>query len=257
MFDIQGISILETNYVWLLTGAERRAYIVDPGEAGPVLARLQQEQKELAGILITHHHWDHTNGLEEILAHTPVPVYGPGSVPEVSHPLAEGDPLVLEEVSFEVIAVPGHTLDHIAYFTPAQNAQAPVLFCGDALFAAGCGRLFEGTPEQALHSLKKLTRLPPETQVYCAHEYTMANLQFAQKVEPSNAEVVQRLGRDEQRLASTGSTLPTMLAEELATNPFLRCAQASIKSQVEAHSGRSLASEAEVFAALRRWKDVS
>lgn len=257
MFDIDAIPTLETNYVWLLTGAARRAYIVDPGEAGPVLARLQQDQKELAGILITHHHWDHTDGLEEILAHMPVPVYGPSSVPEVSHPLAEGDPLVLDQVTFEVIAVPGHTLDHIAYFAPGQNAQAPVIFCGDALFAGGCGRLFEGTPEQALHSLKKLTRLPPETQVYCAHEYTLANLQFAHKVEPANAAVVQRQVREEQRLARTGRTLPAVMADELVTNPFLRCAQTSIKSQVEAHSGRTLTSETEVFAALRRWKDVS
>src|SRR5690625_4665447 len=122
---------------------------------------------------------------------------------------------------------------------------------------AGCGRLFEGTPEQALQSLKKLTRLPAETQVYCAHEYTLANLRFARQVEPGNAALAQRLARDEQRLASTGTTLPTTMVEELATNPFLRCTQASVKSQMEAHCGGTLTSETEVFAALRRWKDVS
>lgn len=257
MFEIEAIPTLETNYVWMFTGSGHRAYIVDPGEAQPVLERLQQNQTELAGILITHHHWDHTDGLGEILAHTPVPVYGPSSVPEVSNPLEDGDPLVLDEITFTVMAVPGHTLDHIAYFAPAKTTQAPVLFCGDALFAGGCGRLFEGTPEQALHSLKKLTRLPAETQVYCAHEYTLANLRFARQVEPGNAALAQRLARDEQRLASTGTTLPTTMVEELATNPFLRCTQASVKSQVEAHCGGTLTSETEVFAALRRWKDVS
>lgn len=257
MFTIEAIPTLETNYVWLLAGADRRAYIVDPGEAKPVIARLQQGPMELAGILITHHHWDHTDGLEEILAHTSVPVYGPSSVPEVSHPLTGGDSLTLDQIKFEVIAVPGHTLDHIAYFAPAQKNRAPVLFCGDALFAAGCGRLFEGTPEQALHSLQTLACLPPETEVYCAHEYTLANLQFALKVEPANASISQRLAREEERLARTGRTLPTVLAEELATNPFLRCAQRSIKEPVEAYSGRPLLSETDVFSTLRRWKDVS
>lgn len=257
MFTIEAISILETNYVWLLTGANRQAYIVDPGDAGPVLARLEQDQKELAGILITHHHWDHVDGLDEILAHAAVPVYGPRSISRVSHPLEDGDTLVLGQTRFEVIAVPGHTLDHIAYFAPATKDQAPILFCGDALFAAGCGRLFEGTPEQALQSLKKLSRLPSDTLVYCAHEYTLANLQFAQKAEPDNAAVAQRQAREKERLERTGCTLPTVMADELATNPFLRCDQASIKSQVEAQSGLRLTDEIEVFAALRRWKDVS
>jgi hydroxyacylglutathione hydrolase len=257
MFDIEAIPTLETNYVWLLRGANSQAYIVDPGEAAPVLARLQQRHLTLAGILITHHHWDHTGGLDELLSHAPVPVYGPDSVRQVTHPLAESNQLALEDVTFDVLALPGHTLDHIAYFAPAQGGQPPVVFCGDVLFAAGCGRLFEGTAAQALGSLKKLADLPEDTLVYCTHEYTLANLRFACRADPGNAALAQRQMREEQAMAHAGITLPTSIKEELATNPFLRCGEPAIKARVEAHCSRALATETDVFAALRRWKDIS
>ncbi|MDQ2075704.1 hydroxyacylglutathione hydrolase [Marinimicrobium sp. ABcell2] len=257
MFDIEAIPTLDTNYVWLLKGTDRRAYIVDPGEAAPVIERLQEGQLTLAGVLITHHHWDHTDGLDDLLAYSQVPVYGPSSVRQVSEPLSEGEHLTLEHVTFEVIALPGHTLDHIAYYSPAGANQPPVVFCGDALFAGGCGRLFEGTAEQALHSLKKLTQLPPDTLVYCAHEYTLANLRFARLADPDNPALESRRGREERALARTGITLPTVMSEELATNPFLRCREPAIRKQVEAHAGRELKTEADVFAALRSWKDAN
>lgn len=257
--NIEAIPTLKTNYVWLLRPdpGNRRAYIVDPGEAEPVLARLKALGLELAGILITHHHWDHTDGLDPLLARLPVPVYGPGSVRQVDHPLTEGDRLALDGVTFQILAIPGHTLDHIAYLQKPEAGQPAALLCGDALFAGGCGRLFEGTPEQALGSLKKLANLPGTTLVYCGHEYTLANLRFARKAEPDNRALIERQQREQRKLDATGITLPTNLAQELATNPFLRCREVGVKTQVAAWQGRPLSTEVEVFAALRRWKDAS
>lgn len=261
MLEVEAIPALDTNYIWLLKQqtSGKRVYIFDPGAAKPVLERLRRGNRELAGIIITHHHWDHTDGLDELLSHWEVPVYGPQSITQVTHPVAEGDRLTLEGLELEVIAVPGHTLDHLAYvYRPAAGkSRPPRLFCGDALFAGGCGRLFEGTAAQQLESLKKLAALPDETLVYCAHEYTRANLQFAIKVDPHNEALIERQRRVEQNLESHGISLPSNMREELRTNPFLRCQEPEIKARVEAHSGRKLDSEAELFAALRRWKDAS
>lgn len=258
MVQVQAIPALETNYIWLLqpqTSSES-VYIFDPGAAEPVLERLEREHRNLAGIVITHHHWDHTDGLEELLKHWKVPVYGPPTIAQVTNPLTDGDRLALNNVEFEVIAVPGHTLDHLAYFyrPAAGNGQAPLLFCGDALFAGGCGRLFEGTAAQQLESLKKLAALPEATLVYCGHEYTRANLRFAVKAEPSNEALIERQARLERDLSIT---LPSVIGEELRTNPFLRCQELEIKSRIQARNGRTMESEAEVFAALRKWKDES
>lgn len=263
------IPALDSNYFWLLPCAEgslrsaegslqstegyqRRAYLVDPGDAQPVFDALERYQLTLVGILVTHHHWDHTDGLDDLLARHPVPVYGPGSIRQVDHPLTEGDHLGLESWQFDILAVPGHTLDHIAYLDRQQ--APPRLFCGDALFAGGCGRLFEGSPEMALESLHKLDALPDETLVYCAHEYTLTNLRFARTVDPSNRALSDRLPLEEQKRAQGQPTLPTSMGVERKTNPFLRADDAAIRAQL-ASANAPLSSELEVFTRLRQLKD--
>lgn len=254
MTDPIAIPALDSNYFWLLPCAEgaQRAYLVDPGDAQPVFEALEHTQMTLAGILITHHHWDHTDGLDDLLARYSVPVYGPDSVRQVDHPLAEGDHLSLEGWQFDILAVPGHTLDHIAYLDRQQTP--PRLFCGDALFAGGCGRLFEGSPEMALKSLHKLDTLTDDTLVYCTHEYTLTNLRFARTVDPDNRALSDRLPLEEQKRAQGQPTLPTSLKVERQTNPFLRANDDAIRAQLAA-SGELLASELEVFTRLRQLKD--
>jgi len=208
----------------------------------------------LAGIVITHHHPDHTGGINTLLEYNRVPVYGPsgGSVPQVTHPLNNGDSLSLENgLQFQVLAVPGHTLDHIAYY----SANAQTLFCGDTLFAGGCGRLFEGTATQMYHSLQSLAQLPGDTRVYCAHEYTLANLKFAQAVERDNPALLRRVKQDTATRQRNQPTVPTTIALELATNPFLRSHVPEVRAAAEQFSGKSLSDPAEVLGAVRAWKD--
>ncbi|UZJ45476.1 hydroxyacylglutathione hydrolase [Marinimicrobium sp. C6131] len=253
-----GIPALDSNYFWLLPVGDAPecqagdVYLVDPGDAGPVLRTLQRENLTLRGILITHHHWDHTDGLDGVLARLSVPVYGPDSVPQVDHVVKDGDRLELPGLAVSVMAVPGHTLDHLAYFQPAANDAPPRLFCGDALFAAGCGRLFEGTPAQAQASLDKLSALPDQTRIYCAHEYTQTNLRFALSVEPDNLAVRQRLGDVDKLRARKLPTLPSELALERTTNPYLRTEDPALLNalQLPLDTERS-----EVFAELRARKD--
>ncbi|HTF85872.1 MAG TPA: hydroxyacylglutathione hydrolase [Cellvibrio sp.] len=257
MLTVYSIPALESNYFWLLQPVpeEPDAYILDPGDAQPVMDCLHQHQLRLAGIIITHHHWDHTDGIDELLAHFPVPVYGPDSrrIPQVTHNLQDGDTLELPGLRLEVLAVPGHTLDHLAYLhTDSRPAK---LFCGDSLFAGGCGRMFEGQPEQMLASLNKLAALPEDTLVYCSHEYTLPNLQFALKVEPDNKALTDRLQTVQQIRQQHLSTLPSTIAIERRTNPFLRCHLPAIKAAAEQHIGSTLTSDASVFAVIRRWKD--
>lgn len=246
------------NYLWLFHLAGRdQAFVVDPGDAAPVEQALQSHQLQLAGILITHHHPDHTGGINALLKRRNIPVYGPagGSVPQVDHPLREGDTLQLTpELSFQVLAVPGHTLDHIAYFAD-PGFDDPLLFCGDTLFAGGCGRLFEGTAAQMYESLNKLAQLPGNTRVYCAHEYTLSNLAFAKAVEENNTELLARI---EQARATRDQGLPTVpsrISLEMATNPFMRSHIESVKSAAERHSDRPLSGPEEVLGVIRRWKD--
>ncbi|UTF60581.1 hydroxyacylglutathione hydrolase [Gilvimarinus sp. DA14] len=247
---------LQTNYFWLLQPDpdSNKAYIFDPGDAAPVRQQLREHGLELAGIVITHHHWDHTDGIDPLLEYKPVPVYGPSSrkIPQVTHTLQDGDTLVLGELKLQVIATPGHTLEHIAYYLPGQP---PRLFSADNIFGAGCGRMFEGTPDQFLNSLKRLSELPPETLICCSHEYTVDNIHFALTVEPGNQALRDRKQREEAKRARQLPTIPTTLQLELATNPFLRTAQSEVKASAERHLGRSLNSESEVFAAIRAWKD--
>jgi hydroxyacylglutathione hydrolase len=252
---IHPIPTLKDNYVWALVSTPKRlACIVDPGEAGPVLTFLKQQGLKLMGILITHHHWDHTNGIAGLKQHSDVPVYGAASetIDGKTVSLHEGDRVELIDfpLSFRVMSIPGHTLGHLAYYSPGM------LFCGDTLFASGCGRLFEGKPEQLYTSLQKLAALPDETKVYCAHEYTLANLHFAEKVEPGNPEIKERLKQVEALHRQHQCTLPSTLGEEKKTNPFLRCDSPELIQSVQRHAGRHLSNPIEVFTYLRKWKDT-
>ncbi|MNS56173.1 Hydroxyacylglutathione hydrolase [compost metagenome] len=234
------------------------AIVVDPGDAQPVFDALAHHKLQLAAILVTHHHPDHTGGVAALHAATGAKVWGPARerIPEPFTPLVQGDIAQALSLRFEVIDVPGHTAGHIAYFLPASAAQAPVLFCGDTLFSGGCGRLFEGTPAQMLASLDALAALPGDTRVCCAHEYTLANLKFARAVEPGNDELTHYNAHCESLRAQGQPTLPSQLAIERRINPFLRSREATVFRAVRAHAELSAdAAEAEVFAALRQWKN--
>ena len=242
------------NYLWLLHDG-KRALVVDPGEAAPVLQALAQHGLQLTSILVTHHHADHTGGVAALREATGAPVYGPATerIPEPFTPLKEGDRVEALDLDFEVLDVPGHTAGHIAFYTPEMNGR-PLLFCGDTLFSGGCGRLFEGTPAQMLASLDKLAALPAATQVCCAHEYTLGNLRFALAAEPDNAELAAYQAHC-LRLHEQGlPTLPATLAQELSINPFLRTRQASIVAAAQRRDA-SAHDDVAVFAALRQWKN--
>ncbi|MFT4615306.1 MAG: hydroxyacylglutathione hydrolase, partial [Bacteroidia bacterium] len=218
MHDIQAISAFSDNYIWLLCDREAgQAFVVDPGDAAPVIAALEQQQLNLSGILITHHHFDHVGGLQTLCDRYAPVVYGPcnPAIDGIQHALVAGDRIEALGLSFDILEVPGHTLDHIAYF---HGPDHPVLFCGDTLFAGGCGRLFEGTPPMMLESLRSLAVLPADTQVYCAHEYTLANLAFAQAVEPNNQVLSERVAAAQATRERGEPTVPSELGLELATN---------------------------------------
>ncbi len=252
MLEIVPLQALRDNYVWTLRNA-RHAAVVDPGEARPVLEYLQREKLALAAILATHHHPDHVGGIPELLAHQRVPVYGPKGEPiaTLTRPVAEGDTVEIPElgVTLSVLDIPGHTRAHIAYY------GAGSLFCGDTLFACGCGRLFEGTPEQMMASLAKLAALPDATKVYCGHEYTLANIAFAQQVEPKNTALAARLVRDQKLRAAGKPTLPSTLGEERATNPFLRWKEPAVVESANKYLGARVSDPVRVFAAIRDWKN--
>ncbi|WP_431276699.1 hydroxyacylglutathione hydrolase [Variovorax ureilyticus] len=251
------------NYIWMLQDG-RNAIVVDPGDAAPVFEALQRDNLQLAAILVTHHHADHTGGVAALHEATGAPVFGPARerIPEPFTPLAHGDRADVLGLRFEIIDVPGHTAGHIAYFLPANAINtsagdlAPLVFCGDTLFSGGCGRLFEGTPAQMLASLDALSALPGSTRVCCTHEYTLANLRFAHAVEPGNADLAQYTAQCEALRARGEPTLPSQLATERRINPFLRSRESTVRLAVQAHAGLSAhAPETEVFAALRQWKN--
>ncbi|MGB5853890.1 MAG: hydroxyacylglutathione hydrolase [Oceanisphaera sp.] len=260
MVNISLIPAFQDNYIWLLTN-NNQAVVVDPGQAAPVEQVLAERELTLTSILITHHHHDHTGGVEALLANWPhAKVYAPANKPLPALgaiAVNDGDKVTLPELGmeFEVMAVPGHTLDHIAYIEPNGVAGEPLLFCGDTLFSGGCGRLFEGTPEQMHRSLTRFAALPDNTRVYCAHEYTQSNLAFCHAVEPNNAELQKYLQKVAKLRQQGIPTVPSSIGQEKAINVFLRTHLDSVRASTEAHAGAELDEYIKVFAALRRWKD--
>jgi hydroxyacylglutathione hydrolase len=253
MVIIEPIPAFADNYIWLLHRAgSREAVVVDPGDAKPVLRVLAERDLPLSAILITHHHGDHTGGIRGLTQHFPgVTVYGPAreTIAGLTRRLREGDVVEALGASFQVMEVPGHTAGHIAYY--GEGA----LFCGDTVFACGCGRLFEGTAEQMHASLSKIATLPGDTLVYCAHEYTLANIGFAKWVEPNNPDLLQRERDDQARRGLNLPTVPSRLDLERGTNPFLRSAESTVIQAAEAFAGHPLKTGAEVFGTVRYWKD--
>lgn len=252
---VEPVRAFADNYIWMILNDTRsHCAIVDPGDAQPVITWLEREGVEPAFILITHHHGDHVGGIKNLLARYPaLEVYGPSSerIPAITRSLVEGDVVHLEGlgVEFQVLDVPGHTAGHIAYL--GEGA----LFCGDTLFAGGCGRVFDGTFQQLCASLKKIRALPEDTLVYCAHEYTLDNLGFAQWVEPENPDLLARDDADMKRQEKGIPTVPSRLSLEKATNPFLRFDVPAVIQRAEEQVGRSLVDDCAVFTALRQWKD--
>jgi hydroxyacylglutathione hydrolase len=248
------IPAFNDNYIWMLHDAHH-ALVVDPGDAQPVREALAQHHLTLGAILVTHHHGDHTDGVNELRQATGAKVFGPAKedMPEPLQRLHDGDLINLLGLTFRVLDVPGHTAGHIAYFAEAPGDD-PVLFCGDTLFSAGCGRLFEGTAAQMLDSLTRLAALPDATRVCCAHEYTLSSLRFALAVEPDNADTLAYQTRAQALRHEGQPTLPSSIALEKAVNPFLRSHLPSVLSAVKQVDAKALGPVG-VFAALRSWKD--
>lgn len=244
----------DDNYLWLLHDGTN-ALVVDPGDAAPVEAALQREGLKLAGILVTHHHGDHTGGVARLRDVTGARVFGPAreTIPAPFTGMQGGASITLLGIAWQVLDVPGHTAGHIAWFA-ARVDGAPLLFCGDTLFSSGCGRVFEGTPAQMLASLDALAALPASTRVCAAHEYTLANLRFAAAVEPGNAELANHLRHCQALRARGEPTLPSTIGMELAINPFLRSRASQVVAAVQAQAPQAQG-DVEVFAALREWKN--
>jgi hydroxyacylglutathione hydrolase len=255
MLSVSPIRAFSDNYIWLIRGLldPGLAAVVDPGDAAPVRRTLREQNLKLDTILITHHHPDHVGGVSQLVDEYSPQVFGPANetIPGSPTKLREGDVTTLPKLGmqFRVLDVPGHTSGHIAYVGHGA------VFCGDTLFSGGCGRLFEGTAEQMHRSLSKLSSLPADTLVYCTHEYTLSNLKFAAAVEPANSDLAAYTERCRQLRAQDRETLPSNIGLEHTVNPFLRSALQSVKCSAEAHTGRTLQSDIEVFAAVRAWKD--
>lgn len=247
--NITGIKALNDNYIWMIRKNDSdQVIIVDPGEETPVITTLEKFNLKLAGILITHHHWDHTNGAAGLGDKYNIPVFwSKDRLPSLN----SDEEIVFPDLQlqFRVMHIPGHTLDHVAYY--GYNT----LFCGDTLFTGGCGRIFEGTASQMYASLTKIMNLPEDTQIYCGHEYTQANLKFAKMIEPENMNLLQRIQSTDKLREQGLPTVPALLSEEKKTNPFLRCHIKSVIDTVEKHLGEKLSEPVKIFEALRNWKN--
>lgn len=248
------IPCFKDNYIWMLIGTQG-CWVVDPGDASPVLDWLAQQQRSLTGILLTHHHADHVGGAATLARHFDCPVWGPEECARWrTHALPETGSLILAGLGeVRVLSVSAHTLGHVAYHFPQQAW----LFCGDALFSAGCGRLFEGTADDLQRALGHINNLPAETLLFPAHEYTLSNLRFAQQVEPSNAAVAEAMATVQQWRSMNLPSLPSALHRERLINPFLRLHSAELKTSVASWSKQIFQSERETLRLLRLWKDQS
>ena len=254
--EIVALSAFSDNYIWLIHNG-KDAMVVDPGQAAPVERALSERKLKLIAILLTHHHQDHVGGVADLVSQTGAMVYGPAGevLPICDVALVEGDVVsdTVLQLSLSILDVPGHTAGHIAF--AGDIAGQPVLFCGDTLFAAGCGRLFEGTAAQMAASLAKFAALPPATAVFCAHEYTLSNMRWARAVEPDNQALQRWQAHAEQQRAEGQPTLPSSIGQELYCNPFLRAREPNVAQAAAQWAERTLTSPVEVFAALREWKN--
>ncbi|OYY94048.1 MAG: hydroxyacylglutathione hydrolase [Hydrogenophilales bacterium 28-61-23] len=256
MINVEAIPILQDNYVWAVHNG-RSAILVDPGQAGPILAWLKDRGMIAQAILVTHHHNDHVGGIAELLAHYAIPVYGPARGVAKTIPARDGKTLSFAGIDmiFDVFETPGHTLDHVCYVGRDEHGGPAHLFCGDTLFSVGSGRLFEGTPAQMYASLTRLAELPGDTQVCCAHEYTLDNIAFALEAEPDNADLQARHAQALALRKRGEATLPVSMAVERGTNPFLRCDLPGLVEAASQHFKTALKPGTETFAAIRTWKD--
>ena len=252
MLSIKPIKALSDNYIWLVTTNEG-SIVIDPGESKQIIDLVKSNEIDLEGILITHHHYDHTNGIEEILKYKKVEVYGPkNNINSITKRVKQNDVFNLIGLKFEVIETPGHTLDHIAFY--CLKDEKSILFCGDTLFSGGCGRVFEGTYSQMYESLKKLSKLPEDTQIFCGHEYTSSNLQFACAVEPNNQFIKEYNEEIIEKTKNGVPSLPSSLKIEHTINPFIRCNEENLIDNINKKFGE-VSSEIEIFSTLRKWKD--
>ena len=251
MLSVEPIKAYTDNYIWLVSTNEG-SIVVDPGESKEILNLIDSNKIDLKGVLITHHHYDHTNGLIDLTNKMNLEVYGPKKIEGINNIVKESDKFSLIGIDFEVIEIPGHTLDHLAFYS--SNNRDPILFCGDTLFAGGCGRVFEGTFEQMFKSLKKISNYPKETKIFCGHEYTLSNLKFALEVDKDNKQLSDEYINVKKLISSDIPSLPTNLNKELKVNPFLRCNEINIKNKV-IDKFDIIDDELEIFTALRKWKD--
>ena len=251
MLSVEPIKAYTDNYIWLVSTNEG-SIVVDPGESKEILNLIDSNKIDLKGVLITHHHYDHTNGLLDLTNKMNLEVYGPKKIEGINNIVNESDKFSLIGIDFEVIEIPGHTLDHLAFYS--SNNKDPILFCGDTLFAGGCGRVFEGTFEQMFESLKKISNYPKETKIFCGHEYTLSNLKFALEADEDNKQLADEYINVKKLISSDIPSLPTNLNKELKVNPFLRCNEINIKNKV-IDKFDIIDDELEIFTALRKWKD--